>query len=78
MDNGTKIAALLRKQSELELQILNGHGLAIVTERELEATRLRPVEHPQALNAVLQTARAMRRTPDAVSAPDVAVWRFSA
>jgi len=78
MDNVTEIVALLRKQSELELQILNGHGLAIATERELEATCRRLVEHPQALNAVLQTARAMRRTPDAVSARDVAVWSCSA
>ena len=33
--------------------------------------------HPQALNAVLQTARALRRTPDAVSVREVADWSCS-
>jgi hypothetical protein len=40
----------------------------------LEATRHRLAAHPQALNAVLHTARALRRTPDAISAQDVADW----
>ena len=62
-----EVVALLRKHSELELQILNGRGAAVATERELEATVRRLAAHPQALNAVLQTARALRRTPDAVS-----------
>jgi len=71
MDNVLEVVALLRKHSELELQILNGHGAAGAAERELEATVRRLAAHPQALNAALQTARALRRTPDAVSARDV-------
>jgi len=71
MDNVIEVVALLRKHSELELRILNGHGAAVVTERELEATVRRLAAHPHALNAVLQTARALRRTPDAVSIRDV-------
>ena len=67
MHNITEVVALLRKQSELELQILNGHGAAVATERELEATWRRLAAHPHALNAVLVTARALRRTPDSVS-----------
>jgi hypothetical protein len=43
-----------------------------VTESELEATARRLAAHPQALNAVLQTARALQRTPDAVSVREVA------
>jgi proline dehydrogenase len=77
MDNVTKIVALLRKQAELELQILNGHGAAAATERELEATVRRLTAHPQALSAVLQTARALRRTPDTVSAREVEAWGCS-
>jgi hypothetical protein len=77
MDNVIEIVALLRKHSELELQILNGHGTAVATERELEATVRRLTEHPHALNAVLQTARALRRTPDAVSVKEVADWGCS-
>ncbi len=52
--------------------MLNGHGAAVATERELEATARRLAAHAQALSAVLQTARALRRTPDAVSAKEVA------
>jgi proline dehydrogenase len=72
MDNVSEIVALLRKQADLELAILTGHRGAVATEQELEATRRRLFAHPQALNAVLQTARALRRTPDAVSVRDVA------
>jgi hypothetical protein len=62
MDNVIEVVALLRKHSELELQMLNGHSaavaVAVATERALEATVHRLAAHPQALNAVLQTARA--------------------
>jgi hypothetical protein len=71
MDNVTEVLALLRKQADLEIQIMNGNGTAVASERELEATRRRLIAHPQALNAVLQTARALRRTPDTVSMRDV-------
>jgi hypothetical protein len=77
MDNVIEVVALLRKHSELELRILNGHGAAVSTERELEATVRRLAAYPHALNAVLQTARALRRTPDAVSARQVADWGCS-
>jgi plasmid stabilization system protein ParE len=77
MDNVFEVVALLRKHSELELQILNGHGAAVAAERELQATVRRLAAHPQALNAVLHTAHALRRTPDAVSARDVRNWGCS-
>jgi hypothetical protein len=59
------------------MQLLNGHGTAVATEHDLEAIGRRPASHPLAPSAVLQTARALRRTPDAVSAPDVAAWSNS-
>jgi proline dehydrogenase len=71
MDNVSEIVALLRKQADLEIAIMNGLSSAVATEQELEATRRRLFAHPQALNAVLQTARALRRTPDAVSVREV-------
>jgi hypothetical protein len=37
----------------------------------IEATRRRLAAHPQALNAVLQTARALGRSPDTVSVREV-------
>jgi len=74
MDNVTEVVALLRQQAELERQLLDGDGTAVAAERELDITRRRLAQHPNALNAVLQTARALRRTPDAVSARDVSDW----
>jgi hypothetical protein len=71
MDNITEVVAPLRKQADLEIQIMNANGTAIATEQELEVTRRRLFAHPQPLNAVLQTACALRRTPDAVSVLDV-------
>jgi hypothetical protein len=71
MDNVSEIVALLRKQADLEIAIMNGHRSAVATEQELEATRRRLFAYPQALNAVLQTARALRRSPDTVSVRDV-------
>lgn len=62
MDNVIEVVALLRRHSDLELQILNGRGAAVATESELEAAARRLAGHPQALNAVLQTARASMTT----------------
>jgi hypothetical protein len=64
----------LQRQLELELQILHCDGTAVATENALEATGQRLAAHPQALNAVLQTARALGRTPDRISVQDVPAW----
>jgi hypothetical protein len=77
MDNVSEIVALLRKQADLEITIMNGHSSAVATEQELEATRRRLFAHPQALNAVLQTARALRRTPDTLSVREVTDFGWS-
>lgn len=74
MDNIFEVVTLLRQQSELELQLLQSDGTAVATEHALELTRRSLAAHPQALNAVLQTARALRRSPDRVSAQDVRAW----
>jgi hypothetical protein len=71
MENVAEIVALLRRQAHLESQILNGNGTAIASEEQLEATRRRLAAHPQALNAVLQTARALGRSPDTISVQEV-------
>jgi len=77
MENVAEIVALLPKQAQLESQILNGNGTAVASERNLEATRRRLAAYPQALNAVLQTARALGRTPDAVSVQEVAEFGWA-
>lgn len=67
MDNIVEVVTLLRRQSALELQLIQGDCTAVATEHALEATRRRLATHPQALNAVLQTARALG--PDSHSIP---------
>lgn len=77
MENIDEVVALLRRQSELELQLINAAGPAVATEHALEAVRRRLAAHPQALSAALHTARALRRSPDMVSAQDVHAWGCS-
>ena len=48
---------LLRRQSERELQLLQGDGTAVASEHALKLTRRSVAANPQALNAVLQTAQ---------------------
>jgi hypothetical protein len=74
MDDIVEVVALLRRQSELEMQLIHGDDTVVVTEHALGLTRRGVAAHPQALNVVLQTARALRRTPDRVSAQDVRAW----
>jgi hypothetical protein len=72
MDNVTEIVALLRQQAELERLIENAETTAAVdVEQELERTRRRLTAHPHALRAVLHTARALRRSPETITARDV-------
>jgi hypothetical protein len=71
MNNVTAIVTLLRQQAELEFRILAGRPAAVATEREWEWTRRRLIAHPEALRAVLKTAGALQRTPDAVPVRDV-------
>lgn len=74
MDSTAEIIALLRKQTELEGQLLNAHGETLSTERQLEATCRPLAQHPRALNVVLQKAQALRRPPEAVSTQQVGDW----
>ena len=62
MNNVTEILALLCQQAELEFRILAGRADAVATEREWESTRRGLIAHPEALRAVLETARALQRT----------------
>jgi hypothetical protein len=72
--NVTEIVTLLHQQAELEFRILARRADAVATERELESTRRRLIAFPEALRAVLEIARALERTPDAVSVRDVTAF----
>ncbi len=71
MDHLTEVVALLRQHTELEIQIMNSANPEVTAEWALATTRRRLVCYPEALTAVLQTARALRRSPDTVSVGDV-------
>ena len=71
MDNVSEVVELIRRQAALEMQIMNGGGPAVAAEWALATTRRRLVAYPEALAAVLHTARALRRSPDTVSVQDV-------
>jgi proline dehydrogenase len=74
MDNVTEVVALLRQQTALENQILNAAEPAVAAEWALATTRRRLIAYPEALAAVLHTARALRRSPDMVSVRDVSAF----
>lgn len=74
MDNIAEAVALLRRQAELEIRLANNPSTAVATERELGHLLRRLATHPHAVNAVLQTALALRRTPDAITERDVEAW----
>lgn len=69
MDSIAEARTLLRRQAELEIRLANNPSAAVATERERLLRRL--AIHPHAVNAVLKTALALRRTPDAITARDV-------
>ena len=71
MENVTDVVALLRQQAALEQQLMNTGVPAVAAEWALATTRRRLVAYPQALAAVLHTARALRPSPDTISVRDV-------
>jgi hypothetical protein len=74
VDTIDETVALIRRQTELELELMNRADSSPKAERDLLAMRRRIAAHPHAVNAILHTARALKRSPDAVSARDVAAW----
>jgi len=73
MNNVTEIVTLLRQQAEIEFPILAGRADALAAEPRMGIDA--PTAHrPETLRAVLETARALQRTPDAVSLRDVTAF----
>ncbi len=62
---------LLKRQAQLENGLRQAGGIRITEERELYALRERLQRYPQAVSAILQTARNLNRTVDALEARDV-------
>jgi hypothetical protein len=74
VDTIDETVALIRRQTELELELMNRSEITPKAEQDLLAMRRRLAAHPRAVSAILHTARALKRSRDAVSARDVAAW----
>lgn len=68
MDTIDETVALIRRQTELELELMNRSEITPKAEQDLLAMRRRLAAHPHAVSAILHTAWALKRSPDAVSA----------
>ena len=68
MDPIDETVALTRRQCEPELEIMNRADSSPKAEQDLLAMRRRLAAHPHAVSAILHTAWALKRSPDAVSA----------
>jgi hypothetical protein len=64
MDNIVEVGELLRRQAAIEHQLMNTAGPAVAVEWLLTTTRRRLVDYPEALAAVLHTARVLPRSSD--------------
>ena len=65
---------LLRRQAELEQSMKQPGGIGVTEEQELLVLPRRPVSSPQAMQAVIQAAHALRRPVTEVTADDVESW----
>jgi len=74
METVNEALGLLRRQMELETAMKQPGGIRITEEQELLVLRRRLTNYPQAMQAVVQAAHALRRPIAEVSAEDVESW----
>lgn len=74
METVNEALGLLRRQVELEMAMKQPGGIRITEEQELLLLRRRLARVPQAMQAVIQAAHALRRPVSEVTAEDVESW----
>jgi hypothetical protein len=74
MQTVTEALSLLKRQSELEGAMRQPGGIRITEEQELHVVRRRLQQFPEATQAVMQAAHALRRPMSALSVSDVEAW----
>jgi len=74
METVNEALGLLRRQAELEQSLKESGGIRITEEQELLVLKRRLASYPQAMQAVVQTAHALRRPLTEVTADDVESW----
>jgi hypothetical protein len=65
---------LLKRKVELESAMKQHGGIRITEERELHIVRRRLENFPEAMQAVIKAAHALRRPVTEVTADDVEAW----
>jgi len=71
MDPIAEALELLRRQAQLETGLRQPGGIRVTEERELYSLRERLQRYPQAVTAILQTARNLNRPVDTLRLQDV-------
>ena len=74
METVNEALGLLRRQVELEMAMKQPGGIRLTEEQELLVLRRRLASYPQAMQAVVQAAHALRRPITEVTAEDVESW----
>jgi hypothetical protein len=74
METVNEALGLLRRQAELEAAMKQAGGIRLTEEQELLVLRRRLAKVPQAMQAVMQAAHAMRRPVTEVTVEDVESW----
>jgi hypothetical protein len=66
--------ALLRRQAELAAAVKEPGGIRITEEQELHALRRQLERFPEAVEAIVQAAHALRKPVTHLNAADVEAW----
>jgi hypothetical protein len=74
METISEALGLLRRQAEFETAMNHPGGIRITEEQELIVLRRRLATVPQAMQAVIQAAHALRPPVTEVTAEDVDAW----
>jgi len=74
MQTVTTALTLLKRQVELEMAMRKPGGVRVVEEQELVNVRKQLQKYPEALQAVVQGAHALRRPVTEVTADEIVSW----
>jgi len=74
METVNETLGLLKRQAEIENAMKQPGGIRITEEQELHLVRQRLARFPEAVQAVIQAAHALRRPVAQLTATDVEQW----
>ena len=74
MQTVTEALSLLKRQAEIANAMKNPGGIRITEEQELHFIRRQLQQFPEAMQAVVQAAHALRRPIAELTAQDVEMW----